>query len=169
MGCSIKCEYGYNRCCVDCEERPTCGGVCENMDKYEYTCECPEWVDDEEEKKPMGKRLKGFLYKLGLVPRKDYEDLVQEGFEEGFKKDEMCRDYLEDKFRAEKKALEYERLIIGMLQQHLIYQKREGNRYIIVPQKSLDNAGKFKLSVKEEYGSDRYHIVGIEELLEEEE
>ena len=97
--------------------------------------------------------LEDFLWKIGLVPRKKYQvDVDTEQWE---------------KIGAKEEAEKYKSFIIGMLQQHLIFQNQSGGRHIIVPSKDLSKAHEFKLSIKEEYGSDKYYFVSIEKKMEE--
>ena len=46
MGCLAQCAYGYNLCCLECEEYETCGSKCDDLDKYENTANCPNYTNE---------------------------------------------------------------------------------------------------------------------------
>ena len=104
--------------------------------------------------------LEDILWKIGLVPRKQYQADLDTVLDQ--------RDSEQtEKIEAEEEVEKYKSFIIGMLQQHLIFQNQSGGRHIIVPSKDLSKAHEFKLSIKEEYGSDKYYFVSIEKKMEE--
>ena len=151
MGCSIKCDYGYNRCCIDCDERPTCGAVCEKLDKCEFTCNCPEWIPDDVKITSKGEKLRRFLYKIGWVPRKYYECLQKEYNDLN---DELMKSVI-DAIDAKNKVREHEKLMIGMVQQCAITKDKYENRYVSVTHKTLEETSNFKLSIKD-IGGQKY-------------
>lgn len=53
MGCRIECVFDKenHKCCMECEEFECCIGVCESLDNYEYTEECPDYVKENEDAK----------------------------------------------------------------------------------------------------------------------
>ena len=51
MGCRIECVFDKenHKCCLECEEFEHCIGVCDSLDNYEYTEECPDYVKENED------------------------------------------------------------------------------------------------------------------------
>lgn len=56
--CVVRCVHPLNvqrleeenhKCCLECEEFECCIGVCDSLDNYEYTEECPDYVKEDED------------------------------------------------------------------------------------------------------------------------
>lgn len=53
--CKEQCTFGleYDQCCIKCERYPECPAICDSLDEYEFTENCPSYIKGEED----GKRI----------------------------------------------------------------------------------------------------------------
>ena len=45
--CKRNCPYGYYNCCINCIKLKECNHICEDIGKYEYTENCPDYIQEE--------------------------------------------------------------------------------------------------------------------------
>lgn len=50
MGCRIECVVDKKNtcCCMQCEKYEECTILCDDLDRYEYMEECPDYVKEDE-------------------------------------------------------------------------------------------------------------------------
>lgn len=46
--CKLECPEGEPYCCICCPKQEECGMECDDMDSYEYTEDCPNYVKEDE-------------------------------------------------------------------------------------------------------------------------
>lgn len=51
MGCKRKCFVNENihKCCMECKRYSECRAVCDELDRYEFTEDCPDYVKENED------------------------------------------------------------------------------------------------------------------------
>lgn len=47
--CEIDCTESMKYCCICCPEKENCNTQCGDLDNYEYTENCPDYVKGEKE------------------------------------------------------------------------------------------------------------------------
>ena len=53
MGCKLKCIINQrkriSKCCLECEKYEECTALCDDLDLYEFTENCPNYVKEDED------------------------------------------------------------------------------------------------------------------------
>lgn len=44
--CKLLCTEGEDYCCICCQKRSECRWQCDDLDDYEYTEDCPNYVKE---------------------------------------------------------------------------------------------------------------------------
>ena len=48
--CKEQCTFGleYAQCCIKCERYPECPAICDSLDEYEFTENCPSYIKEKD-------------------------------------------------------------------------------------------------------------------------